>query len=90
MIQIRHAREIDAQAIAEVYIETWQCTYAGTLPDQVLIGMNPQKLMLSFARALKNHKEIINLRGMRLKRLVACTWCGRKQVVMLLYRRYYF
>ena len=59
MIQIRHAREIDTQAIAEVYVETWQCTYAGTLPDHVLIGMNPQKLMISFARALKNHREII-------------------------------
>ena len=59
MIQIRHAREIDTQAIAEVYVETWQCTYAGTLPNHVLIGMNPQKLMISFARALKNHREII-------------------------------
>ena len=59
MIQIRHAREIDTHAIAKLYVETWQSTYAGTLPDHVLIEMNPQKLKISFARALKNHREII-------------------------------
>ena len=59
MIKIRCAKEVDAQAIAEVYVETWQSTYAGTLPDHVLIGMNSQKLMSSFSRALKNQSEII-------------------------------
>lgn len=56
---IRPALEIDTQAIADVYVETWRSTYAGTLPDTVLIGMQPEKLMISFARALKHHTEAI-------------------------------
>ena len=59
MIAYRHATESDAQAIADVYVGTWRSTYAGTLPDRVLIGMKPKKLTISFARALKHHTEII-------------------------------
>ena len=58
MINIRSAIKTDTQAIAEVYVDTWRSTYAGTLPDQVLVNMNPEKLMISFARALKHQGEM--------------------------------
>ena len=39
MSLIRPAEKDDIQAIADVYVETWRSTYAGTLPDKVLINM---------------------------------------------------
>ena len=59
MIVCRPARLADTRAISEVYIDTWRSTYAGTLPDHVLVGMKPDKLSVSFARALKHRTEII-------------------------------
>jgi len=59
LITYRHAKELDTKAIADVYVETWRTTYAGTLPDHVLVGMLTEKLVISFARALKHHSEII-------------------------------
>jgi L-amino acid N-acyltransferase YncA len=58
-MKIRAAREQDTQAIAHLYVDTWRTTYAGLLPDHVLIGMKPERLMFFFARALKHHSEII-------------------------------
>ena len=59
MIVCRPARLADTRAISEVYIDTWRSTYAGTLPDHILVGMDPDKLSISFARALKHRSEII-------------------------------
>ena len=59
MIVCRPARLADTRAIAEVYIDTWQSAYANTLPDHVLVGMKPDKLSISFARALEHRTEII-------------------------------
>ena len=59
MIVCRPALLADTRVIAEVYIDTWRSTYAGTLPDHVLVGMNADKLSGSFARALKHCTEII-------------------------------
>lgn len=59
MIVYRPAQLTDTRAISEVYIDTWRSTYAGTLPDHVLVGMKSDKLSISFARALKHRTEII-------------------------------
>ena len=59
MIVCRPARLADTRVISEVYIDTWRSTYAGILPDQVLVGMRANKLSGSFARALKHRTEII-------------------------------
>lgn len=39
-IAIRHANRFDAARIASVYVETWQSTYAGILPDEALVRMS--------------------------------------------------
>lgn len=40
MSGVRLARPVDAQAIAAVEVETWRTTYAGILPDEVLVGLS--------------------------------------------------
>ena len=37
---IRPARKDDAAAIAKIHVETWRSTYAGLLPDNLLLRMN--------------------------------------------------
>lgn len=52
--RIRAAKEADVKAIAEVYVETWRSTYAGILPDKVLIEMSPERQMVMWARAIRH------------------------------------
>ena len=59
MIKVRIARETDFHNIAQVYIETWRDSYAGTLPDRVLIEMRKEKLVLSFSQTLQHHSEVL-------------------------------
>ena len=59
MIKVRIARETDFQDIAQVYIETWRDSYAGTLPDRVLIDMKKEKLVFSFSQTLEHHSEVL-------------------------------
>lgn len=40
MVIIRQANERDAQPIAQIYVDSWRTTYAGLLPDRVLLNMN--------------------------------------------------
>ena len=40
MIRIRRAARADAAAIGRVHVETWQATYAGLLPDAMLVAMS--------------------------------------------------
>ena len=40
MLTIRTAIPRDVDRIAEVYVETWRDTYAGILPDSVLLGLS--------------------------------------------------
>lgn len=39
-IAIRAATAGDAGAIAEIHVESWQSTYAGLLPDEVLLNLD--------------------------------------------------
>ena len=39
MIRIRRAARADAAAIGRVHVETWQATYAGLLPDAMLVAI---------------------------------------------------
>jgi L-amino acid N-acyltransferase YncA len=52
--RIRPAKEDDVQAIANVYVETWRSTYAGILPDKVLIEMSTERQMVMWARAIRH------------------------------------
>ena len=51
---IRVANESDVQAIANVYVDTWRSSYAGILPDKVLIEMSMERQMVIWARAIRH------------------------------------
>ncbi len=40
MITIREAAPADAGSIARIYVESWRTTYAGLLPDELLLGLD--------------------------------------------------
>jgi ribosomal protein S18 acetylase RimI-like enzyme len=43
MLSIRAANVADVRAIAQVDVETWRATYAGVLPDDLLIGLSERQ-----------------------------------------------
>ena len=51
---IRQARLQDARAIGRIEVETWRATYAGMLPDRVLLGMSEQRQTASWAGFLRS------------------------------------
>jgi len=59
VIEIRQARQSDVPKIAELYVETWRTTYAGTLPDKVLVNMSVERQSVNWARAIQRGREII-------------------------------
>jgi ribosomal protein S18 acetylase RimI-like enzyme len=58
-VQTRQARDGDATRIADIYVETWRTTYAGTLPDQVLINMSVERQAIYWLRAIRQNHEIV-------------------------------
>ena len=68
MVTIRRARAGDAADIARVEIETWRATYAGVLPDRMLLGMSERRLTAGWrdtiARAAAGqHVAVADCRG---------------------------
>ncbi|MCD6073157.1 MAG: acetyltransferase, family [Rhodospirillales bacterium] len=61
MIRTRAAREADAQRIADIYIETWRTTYAGSVPDRVLVNMSNDRQAIYWTRAIKQGNEIVGV-----------------------------
>lgn len=54
MSVIRQARLGDARVIGRIEVETWRATYAGMLPDRVLLGMSEQRQAASWAGFLRH------------------------------------
>ncbi|GGF33413.1 putative N-acetyltransferase YuaI [Aliidongia dinghuensis] len=50
MWSIRSARATDIQAIAKVDVETWQTTYPGMLPDNLLMALDPRQRARQWSR----------------------------------------
>ena len=50
--RIRRAGPSDARAIGRVHVETWRATYAGILPDKVLIDMSADAKASQWRRML--------------------------------------
>ncbi|HEY5210731.1 MAG TPA: GNAT family N-acetyltransferase [Stellaceae bacterium] len=48
LFRARQAEIEDAEAIARIEVETWRATYAGMLPDRVLIGMSEKRQRASW------------------------------------------
>ncbi|MDI1265553.1 MAG: GNAT family N-acetyltransferase [bacterium] len=57
MIRIRRASRGDAAAIGRVHVETWQSTYAGMLPDAMLVGMSDVRQSAWWSRVLADPGE---------------------------------
>ena len=53
MISVRPARLEDAATLARIYVETWRDTYAGVLPDQMLVGMSDTRHAAAWAHELR-------------------------------------
>ena len=59
MIRIRPARAEDAEDIAHVHVETWRDTYAGILPDHVLLRMSEARERAMWMRVLDGHDSVL-------------------------------
>lgn len=57
MIRIRRAVRSDATAIGRVHVETWQATYAGLLPDAMLVRLSEARQAAGWQRALADPRE---------------------------------
>jgi len=57
MSAVRPARLEDAKAIARIEVETWRTTYAGMLPDRVLVNMSERRQTASWASFLRHRPE---------------------------------
>lgn len=69
-IRVDNAKAGDAAALARVYVETWRTTYAGILPDQVLLNMQASVHEIRFSRWIDQQSD-------RLFMLAARTGSGR-------------
>ena len=53
MTTIRNAMRKDAPEIARVYVDSWRESYAGLIPDWVLLGMSYRRLSRAWDRAIR-------------------------------------
>jgi ribosomal protein S18 acetylase RimI-like enzyme len=61
MAAVRQARIGDATAIARIEVETWRSTYAGMLPDRVLLGMSERRQIASWMHVLRYRPETVQV-----------------------------
>lgn len=54
MATVRAATPGDAGAIARIYVETWRATYAGVLPDKVLVEMSERRQAAIWLHAIRH------------------------------------
>ena len=54
MVRIRPAALSDASAIADIQVETWRDTYAGTIPDRTLLGLSRTSHSENWRRILRD------------------------------------
>lgn len=58
---VRIAEPDDAQGLAMVYVETWRTTYAGMVPDKVLLEMSEESQSARWARSIARGDELVML-----------------------------
>lgn len=75
-ILYRPAREADVNEIATVYVETWRNTYAGSLPDKVLLTMSIGRQAASWAKSIRQGREIVQVAEDSEAGIVAVGSCG--------------
>jgi len=60
-VTIRAARPADAPAIGRVYVETWRTTYAGMVPDPVLLEMSEEIQGARWAGLIEREREMVKV-----------------------------
>ena len=83
MTGIRSAQLSDADAIANVYVETWRDTYAGLLPDRVLVKMSLERQRTSWTQTLSADQQVLVLE--HADGIVGFGSCGHNRVRRLDY-----
>ena len=58
---VRLAQGADAAAIGQVYVETWRTTYAGMVPDKVLLNMSEPIQAERWRRELARDGQIVHV-----------------------------
>jgi len=76
MTVIRQARLGDARAIGRIEVETWRTTYAGMLPDRVLLGMSEHRQTASWAGFLRHRPGDVYVAETEGPRLLGFGNCG--------------
>lgn len=59
VVDLRLASFEDAEAIARIHVDTWRATYAGMLPDSLLVGMSLEKQTAMWQRMLRGGETVI-------------------------------
>lgn len=54
-VSIRPARLEDAATLARIYVETWRDTYAGVLPDEMLVNMSDVRHAAAWSHELSGN-----------------------------------
>lgn len=62
-MMVRKARGEDADDIARIYVQCWRDSYAGLIPDEVLVGMSRRRQAAewrrSIARQFRGHRILV-------------------------------
>jgi len=58
---VRAARLVDAETIARIEVETWRTTYAGMLPDRVLLNMSERRQTASWGHFLRHRPDDVRI-----------------------------
>ncbi len=58
---VRMAELGDAQGLAGVYVETWRTTYAGMVPDKVLLDLSETAQAARWTRSIARGDELVML-----------------------------
>jgi len=59
VVDLRKARHDDAAAIARLHVDTWRTTYAGMLPDGLLLKMSLERQTRMWERMLQEGETVI-------------------------------
>ena len=65
VVDLRMANLDDAESIARIHVDTWRTTYAGMLPDDMLVAMSEEKQARMWRRMLRGGETVIVADGTR-------------------------
>lgn len=77
-LSVRPGRRADAATIADIFVETWRDTYAGMLPDRMLVNMSVEAQAGYWQRLLaaRRPEEVVRVVEDTKAGLVAFGSCG--------------